>query len=74
MNKELKNIITGHFRKLDKRIIQLEKFIEELKDNEGFETKIDELDYKELKHLLYMIECQKERLERFVDQLKEEVK
>ena len=49
-----------HFNLLDKRIEELEKFIESL---EGA-TDLTNVDYKEIKHLIYMIRCQKERCER----------
>ena len=66
MSGNSKKVIDQHFRRLGKRINLLDKFIEELEEDIP-EGKITEVDFKEIKHLIYLIECQKERLECIVE-------
>lgn len=55
------NIKERHFKLLDKRIKELEEFVETLVGA----TDLTNVDHEKIKHLIYMIKCQKERCQRF---------
>lgn len=56
------NTIKTQSKRLYSRIKKLERFINSL---EGA-TDLSDVDHKEIKHLIYMVKCQKERYDNFV--------